>query len=160
MSRIQGRAVAALRRGFTMIELIIVIVILGVLSAVALPKFIDMRGDAEKASIEAWVGALRSAYGLMYAATMVANVGYTNPFAMVLPSIVRCDGVDQLEPRGEQWQGNHLALAGLRNAVFKDNTQMACSYGSNSIEFDTRSGRHVSIVNNGQGVTWSASPAY
>jgi MSHA pilin protein MshA len=44
--------------GFTLIELIVVIVILGVLAATALPKFSDMGGEARLASIKAAKGAL------------------------------------------------------------------------------------------------------
>jgi prepilin-type N-terminal cleavage/methylation domain-containing protein len=61
------------QRGFTLIELVMVIVILGVLAAVAIPKFVDLKADAVQAATQGVAGALSSASAINYAARSVST---------------------------------------------------------------------------------------
>src|SRR5689334_3738480 len=53
--------------GFTLIELVIVIVILGILASVAIPKYEDMREQARVATLKGQLGSIRSSIAIQYA---------------------------------------------------------------------------------------------
>jgi len=62
-----------MKRGFTLIELVIVIVILGLLAAVAIPKFIDLITDAKVSTTKAGLGSIRGVIALSYSKAAAAG---------------------------------------------------------------------------------------
>lgn len=69
------------QNGFTLIELVVVIVILGILSAVALPKFINLSGEAAQSAAQGVAGAVSSATAINYAARKASATAGVGPIA-------------------------------------------------------------------------------
>jgi prepilin-type N-terminal cleavage/methylation domain-containing protein len=61
-------------KGFTLIEMTIVIVILAIISAIAVPKFINLSGDAKKAKIASVAAELRIAIDLIYYKSLILGL--------------------------------------------------------------------------------------
>jgi len=161
-------------KGFTLIELVMIIVILGLLAIVAVPKFLDMRDDAEEGVIDAWVGALQEARTAAFAkAVLSGNTSYKNQGAISFWQFLQYDGGEPRSFEGSQWgTGNTIGLAGLRSGVFKDPNQDAVTDGGmaakETITFTTKTGRTVVITREaynpeagtGGEIRWQATPAY
>ncbi len=62
------------QRGFTLIELIIVIVILGILAVTAAPKFLDLQDDAHLATLEGVEAALKTNMNIIYGKALIKGV--------------------------------------------------------------------------------------
>ncbi len=81
--------------GFTLIELVIIIVVLGILAAVAIPKYQDMSGEAKEAACRSALGALRSGITIFYANQAVQTGTATWPTLAELetPGVVMAQGI-------------------------------------------------------------------
>ena len=107
------------QQGFTLVELIVVIVILGILAATALPRFINLTGDAKAASMKGLAGSMRAAVELVRGKWYVTG-------STAATTVTLADGTTTVAVGTTGAAAGVPTVAGIQTAAGILNTQYTC----------------------------------
>ncbi|QIR13369.1 type II secretion system protein [Shewanella aestuarii] len=112
------------QQGFTLIELVVVIIILGILAVTAAPKFINLQGDARVSALAGMKAAIQGANTLVYSKAAIAGEEKKAATATPAPSVDIGTGTPAVTQFG-YLQANQAQLENAMDVKFNTVTDLA-----------------------------------